>query len=531
LSSGSPNLTVGNESGLIEFNMSSNESYAGKWKYNVTVTDSGGLTDSRVFYLYVYGTPNITAPFSNQTFDWSEGTPTGNLNFSINYSVNDTNLTYLFYLDKIIYSNSTTFKYFNQTMISPDNLRNETNWIWTNESNFSWNFTPSYTDESYGKFKNLTLVVYNSQYPNLNDSINWKVNISHTNQNVTFILNISNQSGYINAGLSLNLSKYFEDADYWDKTINQIINFTISTQANYTNNIQHGSSFNNWMLKLNSNTPTTEVIKITAHEYNSTNVSIGNATSNWFEVTLKNPPIKKKVVTVTVTTTKLKYYAMRIIVPHDIIISNQNFIKIPFSLQNTGAVDLSGINLSSQVLYNNAFSNNVKVSLGKTFIKSLKIGETKNYTMTILADTSKSGRYKATLFANVTSPKFSDWGDFFIDLKKTNETEVEQRLIFTEKLVAENPECLELTELVKRARSAFSAGNLPLALQTANKVSSACKKAIMANEQIRYKPEGFVRKNLYNISFLTLIIFVIGFALYIYKRVRFNKSDIDDYSR
>jgi hypothetical protein len=151
--------------------------------------------------------------------------------------------------------------------------------------------------------------------------------------------------------------------------------------------------------------------------------------------------------------------------------------------------------------------------------------------MRIFADTDKSGKYKATVTANVTSPKFMDWGDFFIDLRKTNDSEAEELLVFTEKILADNPECLELTEIFRRAQEAFEVGDKAEAIRLAEEVSAACEDAILANEQIRYKIEGFVEKNFYYISFATLSIFFIGFIFFVYKRVRFNKHMEDIYVR
>ncbi len=227
----------------------------------------------------------------------------------------------------------------------------------------------------------------------------------------------------------------------------------------------------------------------------------------------------------------MKYFSLRIIVPEDVIISDENYIEVPFGLENSGTFDLAGLNLTSTILYNNKFSDDIKINLEETYVDLLKSGERRNYTMKILADTSKSGRYKATIFANVSSPKFSDWADFFIDLKKTNDSEAEELLIFTEKIISDNPECLELTEVFRRAEEAFESGNKELAMNLAMEVSEACEDAISANEQIRYGVEGFVESNFYYIAFVTLIIFFIGFIVYVWKRVRFNKSEEGIYVR
>ena len=114
-------------------------------------------------------------------------------------------------------------------------------------------------------------------------------------------------------------------------------------------------------------------------------------------------------------------------------------------------------------------------------------------------------------------------------MRKTSEAEAKELLIFTEKIVADNPECLELTELFRRAKEALDRGDTDDAVALAQQVSEACEDAISANEQVKYRIEGFVERNFYYISFATLIIFFAGFVLYVYKRARFNKSIEDSY--
>lgn len=523
-------LDVNSTTGVV-YNPNSLDNYSGTWTYNVTVSDIHGSVGYTNFTLIIYGYPNITSPLEDYVFNLTEGNSTGNLYFNVSYGVNNSNLTYKIYMDRIVYSNSTDFNY--TELISNSSLRNETNFILTRENNFTWNFTPSYTDESYGMLKNLTLVVYNPIYPTLNDSINWKVNITHTNQNITFKSGAYiSDKGPISAGslVSVNLSQYFEDADYFDKTILQNVNFTIETVSSGTRYIESASSFNDWILTITSPVATTEIMKVHAYEWNSSNVTINNATSNEFQVEV----IEASTVEVPTSSsgggsTKLKHYSLKLVVPQDIIISDNNFIEIPFSVQNNGQIDLRGINLSSFVRFNDEFSEDVKISLGESYLPELKFGQSENFTMRIIANTQRPGKYKATILANVTSPKFSDWGDFFIELKKTNESEAEQILIFTEKMVADNPECLELKELINQAKVAFELGEYSNSLRLAEEATTACEEAISANEQIRYPVSGFVKDNFYYISFTTLVIFIVGFIFYIYKRVRFNKSKMNDY--
>lgn len=520
------NLTVGGDfldinltTGVINFTM--NESFAGYYLYNVTVNDSDGAIDSQVFSLKVHGVPNITSPISGYQFSWKENVLNSS-SFEVYNAINSTNLTYEFYMDRIVYEDFVNYSYSNLS------LRYSENFTWINESNFTWNFVPDFSDETYNHLKNVTLFVYNPEYPELNDSQNWKVNISHTNENISFSGFVLKQ-GPVTVGsvIQLNLSQYFSDADATDNGILQQVNFTIVTNSNSTNNVELGSVFDGWILNLSSSVAVAEIIKIVAQEYNSSGISIGNATSNEFEVEFIAPTTVTVPRSTTSTVTKLQYFSLKLIVPQDIILKDKKYIEVPFSLQNTGTVALNGISLSSDVLFNNAFSDDISIELEDTYIESLAVGQIENYTLKVFANTEQSGRYKVTVRANVTSPKFSDWGDFFIDLQKTNETETEQILIFTEQFITDNPECLELTEVLNRAKEAYVTGDSVLAISLADQVTRACEDAIKKTNQVRYNVEGFVQNNFYYILFITLSVFVAGFVIYVYKRVRFNKVEGD----
>ena len=532
------NLTVGGNFLSInstsgEVNISLNSSHIGCWKYNLSVNDTKGATTSEIFILTVYGSPNITAPDNSTPFVWAENSSVS-VDFEVDYAVNNTNLTYLVYMDDIIYYNATNYNYTNLT--SDESLRLNVNHTWVGNDNYTWNFDLGFADETYGLLKNLTLFVYNPLYPSLNDSYSWKVNVTHTNQNISFSGTIEDRSSIAEGtSFDINLENYFIDYDYFDEGVSQVVNFTLSSEI--PGYIVPSSSFSGWVLTIGSPVPTTENLTVTGYEYYPNGSLQGTAVSNTFEVefvdaeTVPDPDRGgTRRGSSGSSSTELKHFSLKLIIPKEVIIYKETFIDVPFTVQNSGEVDFRGINLNSKVLFNDQFSEEVGIQLESSYIDNLLIGQSRDYNMRIIADTSKSGRYKATLFANVSVPKFSDWADFYIELRRVNESEVEQILLFTEKMITDNPECLELTEILNRAEEAFREGDSGKAFEIAEEVVFACESSIEANEQIKY-PMEFVRKNVYYISSFTVILFVVGFVFYVYKRVKFNKYKVDDYLR
>jgi hypothetical protein len=522
---GGPSLTVNITSGLVYYDFESNESLSGVWSYNASVNDSHLMMDWQIFFVNVYGQPNLTSPGQNFSFNLTENVSSV-LNFTLNHSIGD-NLTVEFWMDNVScpFQNNSNCSYGNFSF-------REVAYGYGNGNVFSWNFSPSFLDETYGLYKNLTMKVYpnsselnSSQRDSLAVNFSFNLNVSHTNAPMRAVAPIGLLQSTYNNNIRVDLEGYFEDEDVSDSYWRQNISFSKSS-GNSNIFLLHSSGWN------------IEILTNLDRVHSGFIDILGNDTYSFD--TISDVEVKfTEPETVTTpssggssgTSTRLMFYSLRIIVPKDVIISDDDYIEIPFSLQNSGSIDLRGIDLSSQVLYNNDYSDDVKIDLGETYVETLKAGEVREYTMKILADTDKSGKYKATIFANVSSPKFSDWGDFFIDLRKTNDSEAEELLVFTEKILAENPECLELTEVFRRAKELLEAGNREEGLRLAQEVSEACEDSISSNEQIRYKIEGFVEKNFYYISFLTLLVFFIGLIFYAYKRIKFNKSANEGYIR
>jgi hypothetical protein len=395
-----------------------------------------------------------------------------------------------------------------------------------NGSVLGWEFAPNFRDESYGLLKNLTVSVYPSnvnlsenQSGSVATNFSFKLNISHANAPMRAVAPIGLLQSDYNSNIDLDLSNYFSDEDVSDLYYNQNITFTKSAQAGGGDIFITHSGGWNVVVGTTLKTVHSDFISITGSDNLTSDVISG------IEVSFTAPETVSAPSSGGSGSTSVKFYSIRIVVPDDVIISDEDYIDVPFRLENTGTIDLSGIDLSSEVLYNNEFSDDVKIDLGVDYLDSLKVGESREFTMRILADTDRSGKYKATLFANVSSPKFSDWGDFFINLRRVNESEAEKLLVFTEKILSDNPECLELVEVFRRAKEVFEAGNIAEAMSMAEEVSSACEDAISANEQISYGIEGFVESSFYYISFVTLAMFFLGFIVYIYKRMKFNKPE------
>jgi sporulation protein YlmC with PRC-barrel domain len=486
------NETIFNTSSGI-LNITFNESHTGIYRINITVNDTGGSEDSDEFWLYVYGVPEVILPVSGENFSLQENT-TANLTFQVNHTIGD-NLTYEFYIDDVL-RNTTTY--------------------YGNSTNLTWQFTPNFTDETYGRYKNLTLIVYpaNSELENrteLNTTANYNINISHTNSPVSFSGYIGDKQASYNNDIEIDLSQYFSDIDYSDEHYNQTVDFNIASNSNPSS---ISSSVSNWILTLSSSVAVTELLNITGND-SSTNV-----TSNSFEVEFTTP------TTVTVPTpsggsSKTVPVSLKIIIPDPVSAYKGDRIVLPITLHNSGEKILKEIILTSRVIKNNSVIDSINVSLDKTYFSSLAIGEKQNTTLIAEVNTEELGTFEITINASVKDPKYNDWGKIYLTVKEGNN--IEDRILFTEEFLGENPECVELEEVLNEAREFFKKGDFVNTVLKINEAIEGCKNAI--SQQARAKRKEKEENKLYQyLLIITLIVFFLGIVYYSYKRMRLKRS-------
>ena len=475
--------------------------------YNITIniSDVSGSSTYLRFNLTIssYDSITIINQAAGYNFSVAEGNQS-NLTFSANHTL-ASNLTYDFYIDNILRYNLSYYG---------------------NATNLTWQFIPSYSDESYGLFRNLSLVVYNPSYPALNVSRVWNINITHADSPINFTTNIANQSASYGTAIPIDLGNHFSYIDRSDTHYNRSISsYSISSNAS-SSAITASFTPSTLVLVFSSTAAVSEVFNVTL----STALPVSSATSNNFLVNFSAP------VSVPAPssggggggTSAVKYHTLKILSPDDMVVSDRNYIEIPIAVKNTGNIELIGINLSGIVAFNNLVSEEVTFALSNTFIDSLQPSETRNLTVQIYANTQNSGRYKITVYANVLSPRLVDWGEFFIELKKANQTEAEYLLSFAEKMIFDNPQCLELTELLNEANKAYLEGNISDSLAKTRQVVQACKAAIEGKESSVYS-KGNVKTIIYAMAIVTLAVLFIWTIVYFYKRIKFNKARREGY--
>jgi len=501
-----------------ETNLTFNDTQGGAYNINITVNDSSELSASADFWIYVYDNPSINSPLSTDEFYLMEN-ETYNLDFNVNHSVED-NLTYEFYISDN----------------GADILRYNISY-YGNETNLTWEFTPNFTDESYNEPRNLTLFVYpaDSSIDNrtdLNATQTWNMTINHTNYPLEFSGSIGGAESFISGGSPqvVSLADYFSDADASDRGNNQtiIFNYTLvnSSSGSITVTIADWVNGTSPSVTLTASADSTASYYITGYEYNLSDDTqiINNISSNNFTIELNITTTRVETPTPSGGGggSSRKLISLKILVPAPISALKKDSIVIPITLSNEGKTALYGINLTSIVAKNSTLAENISILFDKTYFDSLDIGAKENVTLTIGINTEEQGMYEITINASVKNPVYQDWGKFFLTVREANETEVMEKLLFTEELLAENPECIELREMLEEARELYKIGKNQEALDKSLKTIEACKYAI---SQAALPSSKISEKNqLYKylvISILAAIL--VGFGYYLYKKTRLRR--------
>jgi hypothetical protein len=499
--------TFNSTTGII--NITFNSTQEGKYHINITVSDSSGSINYSDFWVHVYNFPNVSFPSANYVINLTENT-TSVLNFTVNHSVGDS-LAYYFYVDGINcpYQSSSNCNYTSSL------LRYNTSY-YGNGTSYNWSFTPNMTDETYNLLKNLTLVVYSNSSDLVNASLLnttrvFKLNITHTNSNVSFSGHIADlgPTSYDN-DITLDISPYFTDLDYSDTYYAQSSAFSLSSN---TSSIT--SSFSSFTLTLGASTAVAGLVSVTASDSSS------SASSNSFVVTFVEPSGAPATSSSSGGSSVEVPVSLKIIMPGPVSAYQRDKIEVPLTLYNDGSSTFYSVKLNGSVAKDGVLSSDVNISFSKSEFPTLARGQKENVTMTINVNTEDVGTFEINVVATSNIPKYTDWGKMFLTIKEGEN--VGEKIVFTEEFIASNPECIELKELIDEAKRLASQGDSALAVQKADEALSACKDAI--SQAGKSKVKEVVENKLYRYLIIsTASAFVLGIAFYSYKRIMLRRK-------
>jgi hypothetical protein len=490
--------------GILNYTFS--DADVGAYHLNVSVTDSFGLKDSEDFWIFVYDLPVILSPGFGFVFNLVEGDQS-NFTFVANSS-GIGNLSYNFFIS--------------------GNLRDSLNYYGDGTA-LVWNAIPAYTDETYGLYGNLSLVVAIPGFEYLNASMVWDANISNANAPVVFFNSIADKQSPHSNSIEINLRGHFFDADDYDT--NQSFNFEVVSNATGNGTVSLiGANVNDWTLSLSASSKVAEKLNVTVSDLHSNGTVLTSATSNEFEVIFTDPTIVPQPTSGGGGgggggggSSRKKPIALRIIVPDPVSTRKGETLVLPLRIVNEGPISLEGIDLMALLAKDGILSEDFEISLSKGIISSLPIGASENLTLTVIL-TDEVGIYEININAEVSKPDYSESAKIFIKVEE-GET-LGERLLFAEELVVENPECAEIKELVDESRDYLNRGDFTNAEIKIVEAVNACKasiskQSIFSKTRLNFK---FQDKMFIYLLLATIIAVVFGIGYYVYQRVMLKRA-------
>ena len=185
----------------------------------------------------------------------------------------------------------------------------------------------------------------------------------------------------------------------------------------------------------------------------------------------------------------------------------------PIKLRNTGEEVLEGINLSAE-----SNQSGLTMEFTTSFFKSLE-GAGEEKTNLVITSAEFVGNYDIVVTASVQDPEFEDSAKIILNtLEKgeLNKSQLYTKITFTEDLLLANPECLELTEMLKEAEKAINESRFVDANEQIEKAIRGCRYLIAAKETLLEEPSPIER--IYNRIFgltsknrvLSYILIIVG---------------------
>jgi hypothetical protein len=169
---------------------------------------------------------------------------------------------------------------------------------------------------------------------------------------------------------------------------------------------------------------------------------------------------------------------------------------------------------------NGTVLEDIKLSFSENYFSLLEVGQRKNLTLVAEINTSEVGLFEITINADVKNPKYNDWGKLYLTIKEG--VDIQEKILFTEEFIVQNPECVELREIVDEAKALFAEGKTDLAIKKSDQALDSCKNLISQASKPRVKQ--IVENKLFKYLVVTTIaVFVTGIGFYSYKRMRLRR--------
>jgi hypothetical protein len=196
-------------------------------------------------------------------------------------------------------------------------------------------------------------------------------------------------------------------------------------------------------------------------------------------------------IPVPIVKQEVKPQPLQLIVPEIVTVYDNNTVIIPVTVKNTWNTSLKGIKLNATTE-----SEIMQFKFSETEITELAVNQETNVTLEV-SNYRLGEDYKIEIYGNVTSPKASDSAFVYLNSIEQSQSgkDVQTKVTFAQDLLNENPECLELNELLKEAKDNLENGGNPAEVgRIVDGVIEGCKYLVSVSKKSVQKPETILQK-------------------------------------
>jgi len=241
-------------------------------------------------------------------------------------------------------------------------------------------------------------------------------------------------------------------------------------------------------------------------------------------------PITQTTTTHSSSTSITRQIAsLDIIVPSLVSLTPLAKTIVPVVLNNSGQTELNVLNVLATT---NA--SELSLILSNQNISFLGIGESVIVELEITAGILSPDRYTIIIDGYVEDPRLHEVAEIVIDVREREsalKTQLKEQIQFTRDLFLQNPECLELNELLEQAQQLYDLKQYSKGLELVHKANELCKNFIAEekkrreDEKVLLKATNFFIENWKTIIFeLSALLLAILLLMYYFKRRSFQKT-------
>ncbi|MCX6711879.1 MAG: hypothetical protein NT139_02490 [Candidatus Woesearchaeota archaeon] len=214
---------------------------------------------------------------------------------------------------------------------------------------------------------------------------------------------------------------------------------------------------------------------------------------------------------------EIKIASLDIVLPSTLVLYPNDEISIPIILKNSGQIMLENIILSTETDKENIF-----LRLSKTRLSQLSVGNIEKLNLIVVTKDATLPGY-VRIMAQVENPALTQVATLYIDALRTgviNTKDLRTRIEAAKQLFRQNPECLELNELIAQSEKQFDSEEYEKSSVLIDEATKTCKD-LLSKKAIE-KPKKIINWYLILIGFgiFIILILLLIYILLVYRKAK-----------